>query len=98
MTVDITDVPGFGSGAGVDGRFVLLGTDGDDVITADDVAESRDTISWEVLQGLSHRLPRRYLLEGVVVAIRRSDRSGVDAVPDLDERLARFRGSLEAVS
>jgi alanine racemase len=98
MTVDITDVPGSGSGAGDDGRFVLLGTTGDDVITADDVAESRDTISWEVLQGLSHRLPRRYLLEGVVVAIRRSHRSGVDAVPDLDERLARFRGSLEAVS
>ena len=77
------------------GRFVLLGTDGDDAITADDVAASRGTISWEVLQGLSHRLPRRYLLDGAIVAVRRSDHAGVDTVPDLDERLVAYRARLE---
>jgi alanine racemase len=92
MTVDVTDVP---ASLAALGRFVLLGTDGDDAISADDVAASRGTISWEVLQTLSHRLPRRYLLDGVIVAIRRSDHAGVDALPDLDERIAAFRATLE---
>ena len=38
----------------------LLGTDGDITITADDWANSLDTISWEILCGFKHRLPRIY--------------------------------------
>ena len=38
----------------------LLGTDGDITITADDWANSLDTISWEILCGFKHRLPRLY--------------------------------------
>ncbi len=38
----------------------LIGTDGDITITADDWANSLDTISWEILCGFKHRLPRVY--------------------------------------
>jgi alanine racemase len=36
----------------------ILGTDGDNHIGADDWAETLDTISWEILSGFKHRLPR----------------------------------------
>jgi alanine racemase len=36
----------------------ILGTDGDNHIGADDWAETLDTISWEILCGFKHRLPR----------------------------------------
>jgi alanine racemase len=39
----------------------LIGPDGDAVLTADDLAEASGTISYEVLCGISNRVPRRYL-------------------------------------
>jgi alanine racemase len=36
----------------------LIGTEGDLTITADDWANTLDTISWEILCGFKHRLPR----------------------------------------
>jgi alanine racemase len=85
MTVDITDAPG------VDERdvFVLLGVDSGKTITAEDVAAARDTISWEVLQTLSRRLPRLYLIKGLPVALRRMDHERLIVVPDLHSRLER---------
>jgi alanine racemase len=83
MTVDVTDVPGVEESD----LMILLGGDGSDAITADDVAEARGTITWEVLQTLSRRLPRVYLLDEGVVAIRRYDRGRLTAVPDLRARL-----------
>ena len=38
----------------------LIGTDGNITITADDWANKLDTISWEILCGFKHRLPRVY--------------------------------------
>lgn len=66
LTVDVTDVNG------VDNRseFTLLGPAGNDAIAADDVAEVRGTISWEVLQQLGARLTRVYVSGGEPVAIR----------------------------
>ena len=83
MTVDVTDVPDLEDGD----VFVLLGRDRDSSISADDIAASRGTISWEVLQTLSRRLPRLYSLGREAVAIRRTDRDGVEMVPDLRARL-----------
>jgi alanine racemase len=40
---------------------VLLGSDGDDQITADDWAQWADTISYEIFTGISGRIPRRYI-------------------------------------
>jgi alanine racemase len=40
---------------------VLIGRQGDEVITADDIAAQLGTISYEVLTGISQRVPRIYL-------------------------------------
>lgn len=42
-------------------EVVLLGRQGDEVITADDWAARLDTISYEVLCGIGPRVPRRYV-------------------------------------
>jgi len=52
--VDITDVPGVATGD----VATLLGSDGDLEITVDEVAREAGTISYEVLTGLTARLPR----------------------------------------
>lgn len=67
LTVDVTDVPGVGP----DDVFTLLGEDLGVMIDADEVAATRRTISWEVLQQLGARLTRIYLSGGKPVALRR---------------------------
>ncbi len=42
-------------------RVTLIGEDGDQIITADDLAQWQNTISYEVLTNLNTRLPRIYL-------------------------------------
>jgi alanine racemase len=49
-------------------EVVLLGEQGDQRITADEVAAWEGTISWEVLAALTARLPRLYVRGGEVVA------------------------------
>jgi alanine racemase len=66
VTVDVTGI----SGVGPDSEFTLLGSAGRSVITADDVAAVRRTISWEVLQQLGARLARVYTSGPVAVAVR----------------------------
>lgn len=41
-------------------EVVLLGSQGDEEINADEWAERLDTVSWEILCGFGPRLPRRY--------------------------------------
>lgn len=53
--VNVTDIPGVGTGDEV----VLLGTQGDETITADDVAEWLGTINYEVVTTILARVPRR---------------------------------------
>jgi len=52
--IDVTDVPG----ATLDDEVVLLGRDGPLTISAEDIAEVIDTISYEVTCGISSRVPR----------------------------------------
>ena len=54
MMLDITDLPHLPVGEVV----TLIGADGDRVISADDWANTLGTISWEILCGFKHRLPR----------------------------------------
>jgi hypothetical protein len=44
----------------VDDEFVLLGSQGDERITAGDLARARTTNSWEVVTSTSRRMPRVY--------------------------------------
>jgi alanine racemase len=54
MMLDITHLPHLPVGEVV----TLIGTDGDRAISADDWANTLGTISWEILCGFKHRLPR----------------------------------------
>jgi alanine racemase len=77
LTIDVTDVPA----ATTDSEFTLLGRDGDEVITADDVAEVRETISWEVLQQLGSRLTRVYVSGTLPIALRPESSLGLVPAP-----------------
>jgi alanine racemase len=57
LTVDVGEVPGVTYGD----EFVLIGEQGEARITADDVAEERRTINYEVTTALRERLPRLHL-------------------------------------
>ncbi len=65
LTVDVTDTDSDG-----DDLVVLLGPQEGERITADEVADVRGTISWEVLQQLHARLPRLYRVGGEVIGVR----------------------------
>jgi len=54
--LDVTDVPEVREGDAV----VLIGSQGNERITADDIAAKTGTISYEVLCGISSRVPRIY--------------------------------------
>jgi alanine racemase len=55
--IDVTKVPGITA----DDRAVLLGKDGSERITAGELAQHAGSISWEVLTGISARVPRVFL-------------------------------------
>jgi len=54
--IDVTDVPAVREGDDV----VLIGSQGSERITADDIAAKTGTIAYEVLCGISSRVPRIY--------------------------------------
>lgn len=56
MMVDVSDVPDVAIGSEV----VLIGTQGNETITADQIAEWAGTISYEILLSISERVPRIY--------------------------------------
>jgi alanine racemase len=68
VMADVTDVPG--PAVDVDDEFTLLGEDGGERITALDLARTRATISWEVVTGMSGRLPRVYHAAAGVAGLR----------------------------
>jgi alanine racemase len=68
IMADVTDVPG--APVAVDDEFTLLGDQDGDRISADDLARSRTTISWEVVTAMAARLPRVYHARAVPVGIR----------------------------
>jgi alanine racemase len=57
LVVDVTDA----GPVSLDDEFVLIGRQGAEEITADEVAAQRGTISYEVTTMLRRRLPRRHL-------------------------------------
>jgi alanine racemase len=62
--VDVTDVPDAATGDEV----VLIGCQGREEINADEVAELAGTISYEILSGITARVPRLYLRAGDVIS------------------------------
>jgi alanine racemase len=65
VTIDVTDI----ADAAVGDEVVLLGRQGDDEITAEELAAKLGTINYEVLCNVSARVPRVYL-DGGVVSVR----------------------------
>lgn len=56
ITIDVTDIPD----ARLYDNVTIIGQDGDKSITADDLANWADTISYEILCGIGDRVPRVY--------------------------------------
>lgn len=63
--LDLTDVPNAREGDEV----VLVGEQGSSSITVDDLARWADTISYEILCGLSQRVPRHYTRAGEPIEV-----------------------------
>jgi alanine racemase len=68
VMADVTDVPG----APVDGddEFILLGSSGDERITAETLARERTTNTWEIVTGMARRVPRVYHAAARPVGLR----------------------------
>ncbi len=68
VMADVTDVPG----TPVDGddEFVLLGSSGDERISAEELARERTTNTWEVVTGMARRMPRVYHAAAGPVGLR----------------------------
>jgi alanine racemase len=62
------DVGAAGLGAKVGDDVVLIGAQGAERITAEDLARRLDTINYEITCGLSPRVPRRHHRDGEDVA------------------------------
>lgn len=65
--VDVTHIPGVCAGDTV----TIFGTDGNETITADEVAEKAQTIGYELVCGIAPRVPRVYMKNGEVESIAR---------------------------
>ena len=63
MMVDVTDIPG----AALNDRVVLVGTDGDDAITMEQISAAADSFNYEFVCGISRRVPRIYVRGGKTV-------------------------------
>ena len=63
--VDVTHIPGVKPGD----VATIFGTDGEEEITADEVAASAQTIGYELICGIASRVPRVYLKNGEVDSI-----------------------------
>jgi len=62
MMVDVTDIPG----VQLNDRVVLVGSDGDETITMEQIAAAADSFNYEFVCGISRRVPRFYRSGGVV--------------------------------
>ncbi|MDR2648552.1 MAG: alanine racemase [Clostridiales bacterium] len=61
--LDVTDI----QNVKVGDTAVIIGADGGESITADDIAETAGTISYEILCGVGRRVPRAYIKDNRVV-------------------------------
>jgi alanine racemase len=58
--IDVTNVPGVET----DDEVTFMGREGDLSISAEEIAKTAATLSYEVTCGVSERVPRRYLSNG----------------------------------
>lgn len=63
MMVDVTHIPDVAIG----NKVVLIGQDGDERITTQQIAEAAGSFHYEFLCGISRRVPRYYIKDGKVV-------------------------------
>lgn len=63
MMVDVTDIPG----VVLEDPVILVGRDGDEVITMEQIAAAADSFNYEFVCGISRRVPRLYCREGRTV-------------------------------
>ena len=63
MMVDVTDIPG----VQLNDPVVLVGRDGEEVITIEDIAAAADSFNYEFVCGISRRVPRLYCKDGQTV-------------------------------
>ena len=63
MMVDVTHIPG----AEVGDRVTLVGQDGDQSITIEEISAMADSFNYEYVCGISRRVPRLYVHNGKVV-------------------------------
>ena len=66
LMIDVTDIPDVREGTVV----TLIGTDGSETMTADDIAQLTGTIGYEIVCGISKRVPRVIFRNGDIVSIR----------------------------
>ena len=62
MMVDVTDIPD----VQLNDRVVLVGRDGTEAITMEDIGQAADSFNYEMICGISRRVPRFYRSGGVV--------------------------------
>lgn len=60
LMLDVSDIPGVKTGDTV----TAFGSDGNESISADELANYTDTINYEIICGVSKRVPRIYLKDG----------------------------------
>ena len=63
MMVDVTEIPGVSCGD----RVTLVGTDGEETITMEEIAAEADSFNYEFVCGISRRVPRVYTSGGKTV-------------------------------
>ena len=63
MMVDVTDIPGVQP----EDPVVLVGRDGDNEITMEEIAAAADSFNYEFVCGISRRVPRYYCSQGQIV-------------------------------
>ena len=60
MMVDVTDIPD----VQINDRVVLVGSDGEETITMEQIAQVADSFNYEFVCGISRRVPRFYYRDG----------------------------------
>ena len=63
LMVDVTDIPQVKSSDPV----VLVGADGEETITVEQIAAVADSFNYEFVSGISRRVPRLYTQGGTIV-------------------------------
>ncbi len=64
LTLDVTDIPE----VAIDDEVTLIGSQGEETVDAEEMANHSGTITYEILTGLMERVPRFYLRDGQVSA------------------------------